>query len=261
MDERIDDLNGDDGGFIPGVFNYCDAWCDRCPFTSRCRIYIPRDDLEREMEKMESENLEFWEKYDHPNNLFDDVDADEQDEMDFGYGDANIELQLKREEEIAKNEPCNKLARLYANMTRTWFDDADDTFTEGERELKEGADIDHADVDPDQAAAEIAEAVDVISWYEHLIGAKLHRAFSGRQNESLAEKFNFPKDSEGSAKVALISIDRSITAWGILLKHLHNKSEAILRLISLLEKLRRNVEEEFPEARNFIRMGFDAMPG
>ena len=22
--------------FIPGIFNYCDRWCERCPFTARC---------------------------------------------------------------------------------------------------------------------------------------------------------------------------------------------------------------------------------
>jgi hypothetical protein len=21
---------------IPGVYNYCDRWCERCPLTSRC---------------------------------------------------------------------------------------------------------------------------------------------------------------------------------------------------------------------------------
>lgn len=22
--------------FISGIYNYCDRWCERCPFTSRC---------------------------------------------------------------------------------------------------------------------------------------------------------------------------------------------------------------------------------
>src|SRR6266481_3050097 len=25
--------------FISGVYNYCDRWCERCPFTSRCAVY------------------------------------------------------------------------------------------------------------------------------------------------------------------------------------------------------------------------------
>ena len=22
--------------FIPGIYNYCDRWCERCAFTARC---------------------------------------------------------------------------------------------------------------------------------------------------------------------------------------------------------------------------------
>ena len=45
----------DEHGFIPGVFNYCDRWCERCPFSSRCRVYaiemgIAVNGLERELD-------------------------------------------------------------------------------------------------------------------------------------------------------------------------------------------------------------------
>ena len=25
--------------FIPGIYNCCDRWCERCRFTDRCRVY------------------------------------------------------------------------------------------------------------------------------------------------------------------------------------------------------------------------------
>ncbi len=25
-----------DPKYIPGIYNYCDRWCERCQFTSRC---------------------------------------------------------------------------------------------------------------------------------------------------------------------------------------------------------------------------------
>ena len=25
--------------FISGIYNYCDRWCERCQFTSRCFLY------------------------------------------------------------------------------------------------------------------------------------------------------------------------------------------------------------------------------
>ena len=41
-------------GFIVGVYNYCDSWCDRCAFTSRCRVFADM----REMEATLDPNLE-----------------------------------------------------------------------------------------------------------------------------------------------------------------------------------------------------------
>ena len=36
--DRMDEL-ARDPRFILGIFNYCDAWCKRCPFTFRCLNY------------------------------------------------------------------------------------------------------------------------------------------------------------------------------------------------------------------------------
>lgn len=33
-------------GFIVGVFNYCDGWCQACPFTSRCRVFADIAEME-----------------------------------------------------------------------------------------------------------------------------------------------------------------------------------------------------------------------
>ena len=26
--------------YIPGIYNYCDYWCERCAFTKRCRNFM-----------------------------------------------------------------------------------------------------------------------------------------------------------------------------------------------------------------------------
>ena len=38
MKERFKEL-GEKEGYIDGIFNYCDRWCERCRFTSKCRNY------------------------------------------------------------------------------------------------------------------------------------------------------------------------------------------------------------------------------
>ena len=97
-----------------------------------------------------------------------------------------------------------------------------------------------------------------MQWYQHFISVKLQRAIGSRVHEAEEGDFGFPKDSEGSAKVALIAIDRSIAAWARLREHFEaGHGDAILDLLVQLERLRREAEREFPRARAFQRPGFD----
>jgi hypothetical protein len=64
-------------------------------------------------------------------------------------------------------------------------------------------------------------------------------------------------DSDGSAKIALIAIDRSLSAWRLMQNALPEKTESIVPMLIELEKLRRGIEQIFPRARDFIRPGFD----
>jgi hypothetical protein len=90
---------------------------------------------------------------------------------------------------------------------------------------------------------------------------KLSRAIGSRANEELEtdeEMKTFPKDSDGSAKIALIAMDRSIAAWsGLRLALSGADDDEILNLLAQLAAIRRETEKLFPEARAFVRPGFD----
>jgi hypothetical protein len=77
-------------------------------------------------------------------------------------------------------------------------------------------------------------------------------------NEEL-EDVIFERDSIGSAKIALIGIDRSIGAWGKLQEHFPERTDSILDILIYLDRLRRRLEQLFPQAINFKRPGFDDM--
>src|SRR5260370_7896252 len=50
--------------FISGIYNYCDRWCEKCPFTSRCRVYATEaadGDLD-DPEVHDINNEKFWRK-------------------------------------------------------------------------------------------------------------------------------------------------------------------------------------------------------
>jgi hypothetical protein len=116
--------------------------------------------------------------------------------------------------------------------------------------------------DPRGEYAELSEFVDVIRWYQHFIYVKLSRAIGSRASEELEtdeELRAFPKDSEGSAKIALIAMDRSIAAWSGLRTALGpDDADGILDLLAQLAAIRRETEKLFPGARAFKRPGFDA---
>ena len=67
----------------------------------------------------------------------------------------------------------------------------------------------------------------------------------------------YPKDSDGSAKVSLIGIDCSMAAWGELRNVFPIQGKETLDMLVHLDGLRKRVEKAFPDAREFIRPGFD----
>ena len=56
----------------------------------------------------------------------------------------------------------------------------------------------------------------VIRWYQFFIAAKLIRALMSSVDEDDYLDVECGRDSDGSAKAALIGIDRSISAWKLM---------------------------------------------
>jgi hypothetical protein len=98
----------------------------------------------------------------------------------------------------------------------------------------------------------------VIAWYHVMIAAKTYRALvSAHQSAHGAAALR--ADANGSAKVALLAIDRSTAALHLLAER---EDDARLGgLIELLDTLRFAIERRFPEARAFERPGLDSGRG
>jgi hypothetical protein len=107
---------------------------------------------------------------------------------------------------------------------------------------------------------DVQDAVAIIRWYQFLIGVKLMRGIGESQGDEPEPEIDWQKSSDGSVKVALIGMDRSIVAWGKLLRYFPEKSQGIQPILFHLERLRRRTEHVFPQARSFKRPGFDTNP-
>ena len=246
--------------FIQSIYNYCDRWCERCPFTSRCLNFAMDSEEFGDQEAHDINNEAFWQRLTETFQMTLELlhEAAEEEGIDLESIDAKeFEEQDRLNKELAKNHQCSRAAKLYSEMVDDWFDSAKDIFghEDDEPDLEMSADI--GDVDPAEEISDFGEAVEVVRWYQHLIYVKLMRAIRGELDERLEILDEFPKDSDGSAKVALIALDRSIAAWGEIRNLFPHRDNDILDILVHLEQLRRNAEKAFPEARAFIRPGFD----
>jgi hypothetical protein len=170
----------------------------------------------------------------------------------------------EEEERIDKNareHPIAKASLAYIKTTDKWLKDAEGLFKQKQQELEREVRLDLPGGNPQLAAIQVGDAVDVIGWYHTMIYPKMMRALGqSRDEKEWEDTEDFPKDSDGSAKVALISVDRSIGAWGALREHFPSEADTILDFLVHLERLRKAIESQFPDARAFQRVGFDYMP-
>lgn len=231
---------------ISGIYNYCDRWCERCPLTSRCLVYATEQEDHNSPETHDLRNEVFWQKlsivFQETRELI--VEWANEAGVNLNGHSEDDEVHHHRRRQLVDNHPLTRAGKKYANAASDWF-----------RELDQIVDSDNSD--------RLEDAREVIQWYQYQIAVKTMRALSGRKEE-LEDDFDcaeLPKDSNGSAKVALVGIDRSIAAWRLMQLSLPELAGSIVPLILQLERLRIRLEYSFPAARDFIRPGFDDPPG
>lgn len=250
---------GKDPKFIPGIHNYCDRWCERCSFTEKCMNFELSEKQYSTPESRDIENDAFWESlsdtFKLTLELVREMAKEQGIDLDKLDVDDTMEQEKLRDEQAEKHE-CTIAAKKYGKMVDKWFESAKENFEDKEKSLNKKLLLNIPGDTPEEEAKVIEDAVDVIMWYQHQIWVKLMRAVRGQMWED-EEDFDFPKDSDGSAKVVLIGLDRSIGAWGILLNSFPDDENNILNILVHLEKLRKSVEKHFPEARKFYRPGLD----
>ena len=228
---------------ISGIYNYCDRWCERCPLTSRCLVYATEQEDDNSFPRNDLRNEAFWQKlsmiFQETRELI--VEWAKEAGVDLNGSADDDESRQHRKRQLVDNHPLTKAGKKYANAASDWFRELDQMF-----EVSENFE-------------QLEDAREVVQWYQYQIAVKTMRALSGRKEEleEDPEIIEFPKDSDGSAKVALIGIDRSIAAWRLMQLSLPERAASIVPLILQLERLRNRLEKTFPEARDFVRPGFD----
>jgi hypothetical protein len=219
-------------GFIVGIFNYCDRWCETCAFTSRCRLFADVAEVEAKLDP----NLK--EVTDAPP-LPEEIPPPPPQwmkELIQELNDATNDPTLDKNEEPRRPPPGHLLIEARA----------DDYFTRAHAWLRALA----------FPLNDVTDPRAVINWFHLQIVVKVHRAIRGLAEDDSIDR-DWPADHDGSAKVALLGIERSHAAWlDAIERGLVTRSDAepfIADLVWLGDAL----ERVFPNARAFVRPGFD----
>ena len=245
-----------DAHYIAGIHNYCDRWCERCAFTSRCRAYAIEQSEFGNPEARDLNNQAFWDKL---HGIFRSALGQLREKAD----PLDIDVDDVTEEDIQDNQPhqqdleqypCIRDAQHYMNHVRQWFQSHETLLAEKGHQLTETAALDLPDHAFEEEFMEIKDLIEVIQWYHGFIAVKIRRALSDLNLTDVDEDLN---DAHGSAKVALIAMDRSIAAWTRLCDHLPDQEDSIIDRLLELDRLRKQLEHLLPKARVFIRPGLD----
>jgi hypothetical protein len=215
-------------GFILGVYNYCDRWCEACPFTSRCRVFA--DGAEHEAERDPNFNA-VTTAPPHPSDIR---------ETPAWLAEAIEEMNVLSMSALSLPEE-RPLPEYHAAIV--------------ERARGYGVRVHHLDELKTHDTMEPTHPLSVISWFSTLISAKVFRALTGLLDDDGDREF--PPDHEGSAKVALIGIDRSISSWEELVAAGRVSEQRASSFVADLGWLRQALETLLPNARVFVRPGFD----
>jgi hypothetical protein len=150
---------------------------------------------------------------------------------------------IKAKDVAAENHLLCRAAKRYSELVEDWFRGRETLLFETAAAAREGVSLE--------------EAFEVIRWYQYFICAKVMRAVRGKIEEEEERCDEFASDSDGSAKIALIAMDRSIAAWAVIRRYITDGAKGVIDVIAFIDGLRQAVEKTFSSARSFIRPGFD----
>ena len=230
--------------YKPGIFQYCDRWCEKCEYIDECLYY----DVNKKFFLSGEKQFDFWDK-------IEDIVSLTIEDLTLVSRSMGVDLERfskrftkhKSKDALSKGYLLYEKSEQYSKIVNDWFDDfARSPSTFDNDDLKEKISIKELTV----SMQRLSTAIEYIRWYQDFISKKLGKA--------LASKHKF-KDGfhKGFAKLVLVALDKSIESWKSIKEHVPGTSDKVSNQILLLEKLRDEVENEFPNARSFTRDGLD----
>lgn len=242
--------------FIPGIYNYCDRWCERCPLTARCGVYAREQEaLSDNPDIADPEKEAYWEYISA--NFAEAMRMLQHAAEEFG-----IDLEALPDESDYLEEERRRIEGMEFVATARAYNTAGRAWLEAHREgvLHAAArKVELALSGAEEEFAVLEDAFSIVSWYLFQIEIKLQRAQHSREQQALFDEDQAFEEEQANAaaKIALIGIERSLGAWNLLYQHLPEHQNQLIDLMATLERTRKLTVQHFPGAPGFRRPGFD----
>lgn len=252
-----------DTNYIPGVYNWCDRWCEKCRFNERCSLYAKeKEDFLREEEEemdadafMEMVSKNIAEAVDLLHKIAEEKGIDLQ-EMQQSEENKKSWEEMKKQEEALDNHPLVQKSFEYLDISRAWLasERIKSRLEQLEKEVELGL---KNDAEGLTEFNQIKEALETVQWFQTMIPVKNKSALNSKLEKDFWDSYPVEeRHYNGTAKLALLCIVKSMEAWESLMKWMPDE-DGILDCLASLQQMKSIINEEFPEASKFIRPGFD----
>lgn len=217
-------------GFIVGIFNYCDRWCERCPLTNRCRVFASETEID-----FENANGRLTEPrvVRERRRLFAQV--------------AEIHAQAEERPTSAAPEPRHRLGHLPLDLEPS--SGIDPELAAHAVEIRKKLNKLEMSANPS-----VRLAMETIKHFSLYVPMKMVRALAQVAREGPGDQ---QSDANGSGKAALLGLDRMERAWQSLVDTHHVSASVAAPFLAEIARMQRNLGRAVPNARAFVRPGLD----
>jgi hypothetical protein len=247
MDER----------YIPGIYNYCDSWCERCRFTDRC-LNFSMGEERRERRLAQGEDPDNWDA------VIEDVGDSFAEalamlhEMAEEQGIDLDDLPPAPPEPDTDDHPLQVLAWDLRHRAMPFLERLEQA-VEAEHAALES----RADGPPEEdeiALARLENSCEIIRWYHTLLPPKVHRALQGQACGEMEEgpgwEFRFD-DARGTAKLIHECCEKLMGALAHVRTAVPSLDEEAQVLLHMANSLREGIVVAVPHCLQYHRPGMD----
>jgi len=216
-----------DPAIVPGVHHHCDEWCDHCALTSRCLVFRCTEEFRRQRGRRSGQPT---------------------------FASMDEAVAFTRDVSAVEGTTTEELDALLASRPGRPSIQTSDPLAETAWEYSVSAAVFLTPFMPQVARARSPAgqpgAAEIVAWHHLRIYMRVFRALVARERRGASDE-----DAMGCAKAVLVAIKRSRAA----LQALRSKAggETIDALVSKLDAIERGLDERFPRARSYVRIGLD----